>query len=225
VALVFLHAPRPASGWSQRTASAPDLASMNKWAINISYAQSLAWVAFCMALISAESNLVELLFVDFVHGNPHRTQENAIFMMTTYSPLFGVITIIGTYLVFTLPQLFQAGLIGNFERMFGDRARFAPLLALPLTTVLTWYCYDYFTPSNLCFAGSCMDYYEHGLSVPRYLMALLAQMPITLFCFLYFEAGFRGRSKTPIILAALSIALVAGGIRGYVLARGQYQFL
>jgi hypothetical protein len=52
---------------------------MSKWAINISYAQSLLWVALFMALMSAETNIVELLFIDFVHGNPRRTRETRCF--------------------------------------------------------------------------------------------------------------------------------------------------
>jgi hypothetical protein len=198
---------------------------MNKRIIIVSYAQSLLWVALFMALIGAEANVVELLLIDFVHGNPHRTQENALFMMKAYTPLFGVIAIIETCLVFALPQFFQAELIGGVRRIFGDRARFAALASLPLTALLTWYSYDYLTPSNICFAGNCMEAYHHGISVTRYLAAVLIQIPVTLFSFLYFEAAFRGRSRSTLVLAALAIALAAGVVRGYLLARDQFQFL
>jgi hypothetical protein len=198
---------------------------MSKFTIHVSYVQSLLWFALFVALIGAESNIVELLFIDFVHGNPHRSQENALYMMKVDTPVSGIIAFIGTFLVFTLPQFFQAGCIVALDRPFGDRARFAALFALPVTAVLTWYCYDYLTPSNLCFAGNCMEPYEHGLSVSRYVMALAVQTPITLFSFLYFNARIRGGSKWPILLAALAVTLVAGGIRGYLKARGQFQFL
>src|ERR1700753_2910611 len=134
-----------------------------------SYLQSLLWTALFMALMNGETNMVELLFVDFIRGNPHRTQANAIFMMTVYTPTFGVIAFVGTIVVFALSQFFQAELVGAFERAVGDRARFTPLVALPATAILTWYCYDYLTPSNLCCAGNCMEPYEHGISVSRYL--------------------------------------------------------
>ncbi len=177
-----------------------------------------------MALIAAEINVVELLFVDFVHGNPHRTQENALFMMKAYTPVFGLVAFVGTFLVFTLPQFFQAEAIRASRQMLGDRARFAALLVLPLAAVLTWYCYDYLTPSNVCIPG-CMESYEHGISVARYVTALAIQAPITLFSFLYFNASSRSQSKRPIVLVALAIALVVGGIRGYLMAREQLQFL
>ena len=169
---------------------------MSKIAIHVSYAQSLLWLALFMALMSAETNIVSLLLIDFVHGNPHRSQENALFMMKAYTPLFGAIAYIGTLLVFTLPQLFQAEMVGVLDRIFGDRARFAVLPALPLTAVLTWYCYDYLTPSNLGFAGSSTEvYYEHGLSILRYGIALAIQAPITVFSVLYFNADLGGYSK------------------------------
>jgi hypothetical protein len=198
---------------------------VNRRAIVVSYMQSLLWIALFMALMCVETNIVELLFIDFVHGNPHRTQDNAIVMMKAYTPVAGLVAFIGTFLVFTLPQFFQAEMIGALDRICGDRARFAALPALPLTAVLTWYCYDYLTPSNLCFAGNCMEAYEHGLSISRYVMALAIQAPITLFSFLYFNADLSGRSRKPILLAALAIAVVIGGIWGYARARGQYQFL
>lgn len=198
---------------------------MNRRAIVVSYMQSLLWIALLTALISAERNIVELVLTDFVHGNPHRTQGNAISMMKAFTPVAGIIAFIGTFLVFTLPQFFQAEVVGALDQIFGDRARFAVWPALPLTAVLTWYCSDYLTPSNLCFAGNCMEAYEHGLSISRYMTALAIQTPITLFTLLYFNTDLSGRSKKPVLLAALAIAIVIGGLSGYVRALAQYRFL
>jgi hypothetical protein len=158
-------------------------------------------------------------FLPNKHVNPLRTQENAIFMMESDTPWFGIITFIGTLLVFTLPQFFQAEVISALEQIFGDRARFAALLALPLTAVLTWYCYDYLTPSNVCFGG-CPELYEHGFSLSRYVRTLAVQTPITLFSFLYLDADLRGVSRVPALLGALTLAVVAGGFWGYVRALG-----
>ena len=143
-----------------------------------------------------------------------------MFLMKAYTPVAGIIALIGTFLVFALPQFFQAEVVGALDQIFGDRARFAALLALPLTAVLPWYCYDYLTPSNLCFAGNCMEPYEHGLSGSRYMMTLVIQTPITLFGFLYFDAGLRGASKRPVVVAALAIAVVIGGIWGFRFSSG-----
>jgi hypothetical protein len=42
---------------------------------------------------------------------------------------------------------------------------------------------------------------------------------------LYFDAGFRGGSKKPLLMAALALAVVVGGILGHENAQQQFQFL
>ena len=166
--------------------------------------------------------------LDFVHGNPHRPQANAVFMMAVYTPIFGIVAVIGTFLVFTLPQFFQAALIVTLGRIFGDRARFAALLALPLTAILTWYSYDYLTPTDVNLginAGPDWTPFKHGLSVSRFMSSLAVQAPVTLLSFLYFDAGLRGSSKKPLLVAALAIAVAMGLIGGYTMAQNQIQFL
>ena len=54
-----------------------------------SYGQSLLWVASYFAVAVGLSLIIELIIVDFIHGNSHRTQENAVFMMVFFTPLFG----------------------------------------------------------------------------------------------------------------------------------------
>jgi hypothetical protein len=101
-------------------------------------------------------------------------------------------------------------------------------LALPLTAVLTWYCYDYLTPSDLNLGinvGPDWTPYQHGISSSRYIGALKFQAPVTLFGFLYLDAGIRGVSRKTVIIATLAIAIAAGVIRGHFLAQRQYQFL
>lgn len=201
---------------------------MEKSAVTTSYAQSLCWVAILMALAIVMLFTVELVFVDLVHGNPHRTREDVISMMIVQTPLFGIIAMIGAFLVFTLPQFFQAGLITVLNRIFGGRARLLVLPALPFTAVLTWYCYDYLTPSDLNLginAGPDWTPYEHGISSSRYLATMAFQAPITLFSFLYFEAGLRGRSRKPVVIVAMAVAIVLGAVWGHGAAENQYQFL
>jgi hypothetical protein len=145
-------------------------------------------------------------------------------MMVTTTPILGVVAAIGSILVFTLPQVFQAVLIAVLHRTLGSRAQFAALAALPLTAILTWYCYDYLTPSDVGLginAGPAWTPYQHGISISRYLGALAFQIPVTLFSFLYINAGFRGTSKWPIVAAALTLTIASGGIWGYVTAQQQ----
>lgn len=86
--------------------------------------------------------------------------------------------------------------------------------SLPITAVLTWYCYDYLTPNEFHFGarmGPASEPYQNGISIARYLAALAAQTPATLFAFLYFEADRQHHPKAPIIVAALSVAIAIGG--------------
>jgi hypothetical protein len=201
---------------------------MSKRAIGASYAHSLLWVVLLTAVTVGVESIAHLVFFDIIHGNPHRTRENVIDIMVTMTPILGVIAAIGSILVFTLPQIFQAALIAVSHRMFGSRERFAVFPALPITAVLTWYCYDYLTPSDVGLginAGPDWTPYRHGISIARYIGALAFQTPITLFSFLYIDAGFRGASKWPVLITALAIIIAIGCIWGYVTAQQQIELL
>jgi hypothetical protein len=203
------------------------MASMTKGAIYVSYIQSLLWLAPFIAVTGGVTFIVGIFFSESVHGNTHGPLAIALSTMVHFDfwLFLGVIAVFGTFLIFALPQLFQAVLIGVLAPVFGDRARFAVLLALPLTAVLSWFCYDYLTPSNVCLGG-CEELYEHGFSLSRYVRTTLAvQIPITLFSFLYLDADLRGVSRVPVLLGALAVTIVAGGFWGYVKALGQYPFL
>ena len=196
--------------------------------VTSSYVQSLLWVATLFAVIFGVTNIVELLFIDFIHGNTHRTQANALQMMLLFTPLFGVTAIIGSFLVFSLPLSLQAMTTGALIKRFGPRAQVWALLALPFAAIVTWYCYDYLTPSNFNLGINLpADWtpYQHGLSLPRYLRALGVQAPITLFSLLYCKAAIDQRSRTPLVAASLALAIIAGGILGYRSAELQFQFL
>jgi hypothetical protein len=201
---------------------------MNQRAIGASYAHSLLWIVLFTAVTVGVMMIAHLVFFDIIHGNPHRTQKDVIDMMVTMTSILGIIAAIGSILVFTLPQVFQAALIAVLHRMFGSRARFAVLAALPIVAVLTWYCYDYLTPSDVGLginAGPDWTPYRHGISIARYMRALAFQVPVTLFSFLYIDTGFRGTSKWPVLTAALVIVIVAGGVWGYVTAQQQIEIL
>jgi hypothetical protein len=192
------------------------------------YARSLAWVAAVVAVICGISNIMSLVLIDFVHGNPHRIQENAFEMIIIFTPLLGLIAAVGTVIVFALPQCFQAMVSGMLVRRFGDHAQAAVLLALPMTAIITWYSYDYLTPSNVNLGinlGPDWQPYQHGITAARYLAALVCQTAATLFSIAYVgTTGSRLRRKA-VVLLALAAALLAGGFRGYRQAEGQYQFL
>ena len=123
---------------------------MTKGAIYVSYIQSLLWLAPFIAVTGGATIIVGTFFSESVHGNTDGALTIALSTMVHFDfwLILGVFAVLGTFLVFALPQLFQAVLIGVLGPIFGDRARFAVLLVLPLTAVLTWYCSDYLTPSR-----------------------------------------------------------------------------
>jgi hypothetical protein len=128
-------------------------------------------------------------------------------MIVIFTPLLGLIAAIGTAIVFAVPKCFQAVVAGALVHRFGDPARVASLLVLPITAVITWYCYHYLTPSDLNLGidvGPDWQPYQHGLTAARYLATLACQTPATLFSLAYSPHG---------------------RVCGYHLAGGQYQFL
>jgi hypothetical protein len=56
-------------------------------------------------------------------------------------------------------------------------------------------------------------------------MTLAIQTPVTMFTLLYCDAAIRHRPKKRILLGALALALVVGGIWGHRMAEIQYQFI
>jgi hypothetical protein len=191
-----------------------------------SYAQSLIWVVLYLTIASIASVIVGVMLLDFVHDLPYRSRDNAIFILTFATPILAVSTIIVSFLVFAPSQFFQAVILGGSDRLFGQ-TRFLVLQTLPLTAVLTWYCYDYLTPADIKSIISESRHlipHQHGLTTSRYMMTLAIQAPITLFSFLYFETGTRGRSKKPILIAALAAAIAVGAIQGFGATQMQLRF-
>jgi hypothetical protein len=197
-------------------------------AIHAMYAHSLAWLAVLAAVICGVSNVASLVLIDFVHGNPHRTQKNAVEMMIFFTPLLGLIAAVGTSVVFVLPQCFKAAVSGALVRRFGSHAQAGILLALPMTAVITWYSYDNLTPSDVILginAGPDWQPYQHGLTAARYLGTLAYQTPATLFSVAYVRTTGLRLPRMALMLLAFAAAVVAAGFWRYRQAEGQYQFL
>jgi hypothetical protein len=184
---------------------------MRMRAVAISYAKSLACIAMLIAVVLDVAVIGAILIDEFRQGRhapPSDVPLMAILVLTLW-----VITTIGSLIMFAPVQAFQVLVIGIMQREFGDRARFAALSSLPITAVLTWYCYDYLTPNEFHFAKFGPEWapYQHGIAIARYLAALAVQTPVTLFAFLCFEADRQHRSKAPIIIAAFVVAIAIGG--------------
>ncbi|HEY8275773.1 MAG TPA: hypothetical protein VIG52_02120 [Methyloceanibacter sp.] len=200
---------------------------MTRDAILVSYGRSFICVFLFVAIFLASGLITTLIFVDFVHGNPHRTSLQTYETMAV-TPLFAGIFAVIVTLSFIPSQCFEAWFARSLIPRFGDHVRFWTLGALPFTAILTWYCYDYLIPAG---GGPETDEpsnwmpYEHGLTVPRYLTALFAQTLVTLLNVIFLDDVVRHRSPKMIVLPLLAIAVVLGAVDGYFGALGQYKFL
>jgi hypothetical protein len=196
--------------------------------VTLSYVKSLLLIALAASVFLGISIIVQTVFVDFVHGNPHRTQGNAIFMMLVYPPLFAVIAVIGVGLVFGFSQLFQIVLVNGFVKRYGPIGHLVVLLALPVTTIITWYGYEYLTPTDFNLGiNTPSDWrpYQHGLTSSRYLLTLAFQAAVTIFSVLYFEATLRKGFEKLLIAVVLIVAVALGCVQGHAMATKQYKFV
>ena len=201
---------------------------MIKKTVCVSYGRSLLWIALFMAVICGMGFTVELIAVDFIHGNPNRTQTNAALTMLLFTPIISIVAIAATSIILAVPQCFQAMLVAALTQWFGRRAYFGVLLALPLTTALSWYCFEYLIPldANLGIdVGPDWTPHQYGLTEQRYLTTLVVQFPITLFSLLHCNASIQQTSKKRIISVALALAVVLGGVLGYRMTESQLAFL
>ncbi len=94
-------------------------------------------MAGLIAIAIMATILSEFLFVDFVHGNPHRTRQNVIAMMLLDPPIFGLIAVTGGTLAFGLSQCVQALAFRALVHRFGGLAELFMLMIWPVAAVIT----------------------------------------------------------------------------------------
>lgn len=190
------------------------------------FGRALLWVAAC-AMIAAETTMiVSFWLIDFVHGNPGRTQLESLETILIFTPIFAIVAVVGVFLVFGASQLLQAMALGAFVRRFRVRLEIAALLTLPVAALLTWYSYDYLTPHfEPDVPADDWQPYHHGITAWRYLAALGAQSLVSLFTVLYVSTSARPRLRRRLIVTALLAGVVVGGIMGRSMAVAQYQYL
>lgn len=191
-----------------------------------SFMKSLLWVAVFAAVAAGVMSIAAIIFLDFAYGNPHRTQEDAIWMIKYHAPIDCLIAGIGTLVVFTIPQYFQAASIALLLKRFGSRGWHGIAIVVPTAAVVTWYCYDYLTPSNFNLGINIVEMYQHGLTLDRYLATLGIQVLVTSFSLVRWRFQVSdNRRATALLMLAMSVASIAfGGLAGYDSALEQYQF-
>lgn len=188
-----------------------------------SFFTSLAWVVAIITCAILFSLSADVINVDFLHTNPHRTQSNAASMPFTFAPFIFIIVLFGIALTFSCSQFVQAFLAKKLMRKYGSRGLYSVVLSVPLVAVLSWYCYDYLTPSDVNLGINCGPEwrpYQHGITMDRYLIMLGIQLFVTLLSLsrLMME-NKRLVIKIYLLLVWLGCASIIGFIHGFMTAR------
>lgn len=182
-----------------------------------SFARSLGWIAVLVACAIACWIIADIVTVDFIHRNANRSRSNAIAILLLFPVIYSICAGIGVALVLPLSQWLQAVVVFLGWRHLSRRRWLAVVLCVPVASVLTWYCYDYLTPSDLNLsinAGADWRPYQHGLTLQRYLLTLLCQAGVTAFSMLRFCADLRSnaRLQRTVLLAAMFGAACCGAL-------------
>ncbi|MBK3816439.1 hypothetical protein [Paraburkholderia nemoris] len=192
------------------------------------FCESLFWIAVLVAVALSISIVVSLILIDFVHGNPNRTKGNAGMMMIFTPLIIFIAAPIGILVVFSASQTVQGLMMRLLHPRFGRYAYVFVGLMVPFISILTWYCYDYLTPTDFNLGineGADWVPYQHGINLKRYMAIFFAQGFVTIFTLMYFEAAAYYRSRKAVVLGALFLAIVIGAFLGHRQAINQYQFI
>ncbi|WP_322051519.1 hypothetical protein [Paraburkholderia bannensis] len=192
------------------------------------FCKSLFLIAALVATTLSISIVVSLILIDFIHGNPNRTKENAATMMALSPLITFIFAPIGIFVVFSAPQIIQGLTMRALHPRLGRYAYVVVGLLVPFISILAWYCYDYLTPTNFNLdinEGADWVPYQHGINLKRYLTILSAQGFITTFTLIYFEAAVYRQSRRTVVLGFLFLAIVVGVFLGHRDAISQYQFI
>ena len=191
-----------------------------------SYLQSLLWLALSAALAAFVANVTHLIIVDSIHGNPNRPISNAITMILLFTFVFGIISVVVVLLVFSISQFTQAVAAKITE---GWRYQTLILIAsIPIASFITWYCWDYLTPTDFDLAintGPDWEPYQHGITLWRYANTLCWQTPVTVFSLLYYKTPLGLLSRKRLVGAMFFTSCVLGAAAGYVTAESQIRQL
>ena len=190
--------------------------------VYLSHFASLFWFVVALSLAIFFLLAGDTVNVDFLHFNPHRTQSHAASLPFIFTPVFSIVALFGVALTFSCSQFLQAFLATRLMRKYGMRGLYGIIISIPFLTVLSWYCYDYLTPSDVNLGINCgPDWtpYQHGLTMSRYIIMLGFQSFVTLLSLSRLVTD-RSRFSTKIflIIVFLVIASIIGFIYGFMTA-------
>jgi hypothetical protein len=185
-----------------------------------SFALSLLWVSVIIAWGQFIEVAADVLVIDFLNINPHRSQTHAASLPFIFAPFDFIISGVGTLIVFGAAQFVQAVLTGALVKSYGRFGLLVAVLGIAPTAVITWYCYDYLVPSDFNLGinvGEDWVPYQHGITFPRYLAACGLQGCVVLFSLwrLNLEVTGHPSAKKYVLLLAIGVASIVGGLNGW----------
>ena len=185
------------------------------------YGQSLVLIALFWVVAVMVCEAVAIYNVDVSHHGLYGTRKSVLSSMLFMPPLMGALAFLGAFVVFTLPQIFQAK-VADLALRYGRPPERIVLLVFPLTVMIAWYSFDYLVPPNATLLNDHI--FEHGLTLERYANMFAIQAPISLFCVCYHHAFLRRARKAWFVLAVLLAVVAVGGIKGYERAKAENHF-
>ena len=188
------------------------------------------FISLLFALSASTKYITELVIVDFVNINNSRTLSLTFETALVSVPFFSIIYVICTFIVFSIPLFLQNMLLNFIKTKINTNNIYIIIATTPLISIITWYCYDYLTPTdvNLGFnVGQEYKVFEHGITPIRYLEALTYQTTVSIYCLFIMrlknEKYYNLKRYTKLILIFISI--VIGLIMGHRMAEEQYRYL
>jgi hypothetical protein len=182
--------------------------------------KSLLWLSIIITSLMFFLMVAHTIKIDFLSINPHRSQGHAMTLPFIFGPVFLLMVLIVIYMTFSISQMAQAIILHTSIQELWKHEFYIVAATTPLMAILSWYCYDYLTPSDFNFGindGADWVPYQHGLTIERYLVMFALQSCVTLFSImcLKFEISGHQLAKKKLLLAAIvftSIVGVAAGI-------------
>lgn len=184
-----------------------------------SFIKSLMLVLIVITCAMIFALVANVLKVDFLHINPNRSQFSAILGIVLAVPLLFIVNFFGVLLVFAASQFCHICMVKGFLKKYGEKGLFGIILSIPLAAIITWYSFDYLTPTDFNLAINVEPEwapYQHGLTIQRYLVILLIQSCVTFFSLsrLKLEMQERPKLNQYIFWATLFVAACSGSIFG-----------
>jgi hypothetical protein len=195
-----------------------------------SFMKSLFILALLCALTSFVAGTTVIISVDFIHGNPHRSQQNAIAIMFIENPIISCILALPVMIIFFASQFLQATFIVPLSKLFVSRSLFAVVILIPLAAIVSWYSYDYLIPHDFLLSldeDTGWQPYQHGITAFRYASMLIIQLIVSGFSLLgfYLLNSNRAKASRKIMLFLMVFCMLCGIMQGHLMAVDQYKFL